>query len=171
VESSGLGCLPHLAFLKNLFDHQRTNLTFVSYSNVVSFVAAITLEPHIKSLHLTLAYQFPAADYPVLKNLVEELDPQAPVSWELRLYSRDQRISSKQVGIGVTDRCCYRIHLKLDVTRLILLLQVHKVLFSHIPREPDELELRIGDFLYLSRDAIEKSVDGWVEGTSWLTGN
>lgn len=45
-----------------------------------------------------------------------------------------------------------------------------QVVHPYNPSESDELELRTGDYVYISSEAIVNSPDGWVEGTSWLTG-
>lgn len=97
----------------------------------------------MKNLHLTLAYQFPPNAYQNLLELVEKLDTSCANSWELRLYSRDPRLATKHV---------------------------HKVIYSHSSREHDELELRVGDYVYVNSEAALQSVDGWVEGISH-TGN
>ncbi|XP_022114846.2 ubiquitin-associated and SH3 domain-containing protein B isoform X1 [Pieris rapae] len=101
------------------------------------------LEAHVKSLHITLAYHFEASAYDALKKLVEELKPETLSSWELRLYSRDPRFAN---------------HL------------VHKVTQSYVPVANDELELVIGDYIYIEEKQFDSSPDGWVYGTSWLTG-
>jgi len=103
----------------------------------------VKADPIIKAFHLTLAYQFPQKFFAGLEELAKEIDVNAEVSWELRMYSYDNR----------TTGC-----------------EVHKVLYAHIPREPDELELLIGDFVFITQEEMAKSPDGWVVGISWLTG-
>ncbi|XP_015591028.1 protein UBASH3A homolog isoform X2 [Cephus cinctus] len=103
----------------------------------------ITAEAHTNSLHLSLAYQFPNSLFVPLNNMVEQLGSNVPANWELRLYSRDSRLRNAHV---------------------------HKVTHAHVPREHDELELRPGDYIYLPEGACDASIDGWVEGISWLTG-
>ncbi|KAF0308340.1 Protein UBASH3A [Amphibalanus amphitrite] len=103
----------------------------------------VQLEPQTKSLHLTMAYQFPAAHFAQLEELSKAVDPEASSVWELRLYSRDPRLHGREV---------------------------HRVLYAHVPRESDELELVVGDYVYVSRDSVQSSPDGWVAATSWLTG-
>lgn len=44
-------------------------------------------------------------------------------------------------------------------------------MYAHVPQAADELELRIGDYIYVSKESIDNSIDGWAEGMSWLTGN
>lgn len=93
---------------------------------------------------MTLAYNFPASHFSQLESLVRAIDPnEEPCQWQLRLYSRDVRLSGRKV---------------------------YKVVYPHAPRETDELELLLGDFVYIDPDMLNSSLDGWIEGISWLTG-
>ncbi|XP_031849918.1 ecdysteroid phosphate phosphatase isoform X2 [Nomia melanderi] len=103
----------------------------------------ISAEPQVKSLHLTLIYQFPSNLYQQLRSMVEKLTLTSSANWELRLYSRDSRLQNAHV---------------------------HKVMHAFVPREHDELELRVGDYIYIPEGACSLSTDGWIEGISWLTG-
>lgn len=99
-------------------------------------------EPILKSFHLTLAYQFQQKHFAGLEDLAEGIRL-SDCGWQLRLYSYDSSTDGSEV---------------------------HKVLFAHVPREPDELELIIGDSIYVTQEEMAKTTDGWVVGTSWLTG-
>ncbi|XP_026760655.2 protein UBASH3A homolog isoform X3 [Galleria mellonella] len=115
----------------------------VQYVKQVSSASAINLEAHVNSLHITLAYHFDVAVYDELKSLVDELQPFEQSSWELRLYSRDPRFANHQV---------------------------YKVMQGYTPKASDELELVLGDYIYIDEKEFDSSSDGWVHGTSWLTG-
>jgi len=78
-----------------------------------------------------------------LESLVKGIDAEDAASWQLRLFSRDTRLSGKKV---------------------------YRVIYPHVPRESDELELLLGDFVYVEPESFNQSVDGWIEGISWLTG-
>jgi len=94
---------------------------------------AVKADPIIKSFHLTLAYQFPQKHFSALEDLARDISPPSPCSWELRLYSYDSR----------TAGC-----------------DVYKVLYAHVPREQDELELLIGDFVFVTQEEMAKTTDG-----------
>ncbi|KAK0083903.1 hypothetical protein PV325_007966 [Microctonus aethiopoides] len=114
----------------------------IRYVNKLAFIGIIA-EAQTKSLHISLAYQFSSGFFQPLRSMVERLSPNLSANWELRLYSRDARFHDTHV---------------------------HKVTHAHIPREHDELELRPGDYIYLPEGASNTTIDGWVEGISWLTG-
>lgn len=75
-----------------------------TFLNTPFLLSAICLEPHVKSLHVTLAYQFTSNVYKPLKNLAESLVPLEKALWELRLYSRDPRLATHHVHIHML---CY----------------------------------------------------------------
>ena len=95
--------------------------------------SGLKADPIIKSFHLTLAYQFSKEHFPCLEELAHDIVPAAPCSWELRLYSYDSR----------TAGC-----------------DVYKVLYAHVAREQDELELLIGDFVFITQEEWAKTTDG-----------
>lgn len=76
--------------------------------------------------------------------MVQSIDFSSASNWVLRLYSRDPRLATKQV---------------------------HRVIFPHLSRESDELELKLGDYVYINNDAVQSSVDGWTEAICAATGN
>lgn len=104
----------------------------------------IEVEPYLKSLHMTLAYQFDDAQRERLNSLVDSMvNPVSPCLWELKLFSREQRVKG-----------CH----------------VYRVLQPHEPSETDELQLIVGDFVYVHPSDLNNATDEWVNATSWLTG-
>ena len=104
----------------------------------------IEVEPYLKSLHLTLAYQFDKSVRETLNQMVDSIvKTNTPCVWELKLFSRETRVKGHFV---------------------------YRVLQSNAPAEGDELELMIGDFMYVHPEALSHASDEWVPATSWLTG-
>ncbi|XP_017759027.1 PREDICTED: protein UBASH3A homolog [Eufriesea mexicana] len=114
----------------------------IQYTNKLSSLG-ISAEPKVKLFHLTLAYQFPSNLYQQLRLMVEKLTLSCPTNWELRLYSRDSRLQNAHV---------------------------HKVTHANDTTDCNELQLRVGDYIYIPEGACSASTDGWVKGISWLTG-
>lgn len=104
----------------------------------------IEVEPYLKSLHMTLAYQFEDGQKNRLNSLLDSIvNPNSHCVWDLKLFSREQRVKG-----------C----------------NVYRVLQPHEPNEPDELELLVGDFVYVNPADVSSATDEWVKATSWLTG-
>ena len=104
----------------------------------------IEVEPYLKSLHMTLAYQFQDEHRNRLNSLVDSIvNPHSPCLWELKLFSREQRVKG-----------CH----------------VYRVIQPHEPSEADELQLLVGDFVYVNPADLSSASDEWVTATSWLTG-
>ena len=61
-------------------------------------IVGVTVEPHRKQLHITLAHQYRPDHQTALEALCRKINPTAPSSWELRLYSRDQRLATAEVS-------------------------------------------------------------------------
>lgn len=101
------------------------------------------MEPHVQSLHLTLAYKFNENHFEAINALLQRLDLTSATTWELRLYSRDARVTSKQT---------------------------YQTTQSYQAHGPDELELNVGDYICVSEEALENSKDGWVDGFSASSG-
>lgn len=47
---------------------------------------------------------------------------------------------------------------------------MYKVTQNYTPKASDEIELVIGDYIYVEQKEFDNTPDGWVYGTSWLTG-
>lgn len=64
----------------------------------IFFSVEVQVDPHLKSLHLTLAYQFDVSQKETLKSLIKStINPSTPCLWELKLYSREATATNKQV--------------------------------------------------------------------------
>jgi len=71
---------------------------FLTFANARTNSTGITVEPHRRQLHVTLAHQYLPEHHSSLDELARTMiDPQAPSRWEIHLYSRDHRLASSEV--------------------------------------------------------------------------
>lgn len=61
------------------------------------FLVGVQVDPHLKSLHLTLAYQFDLSHKETLKALIASTIIAKPRSWVIKLYSREATTVHRQV--------------------------------------------------------------------------
>lgn len=76
------------------------NLSYLRCYFYFFVLVKVQVEPHLKSLHLTLAYQFDVRQKEALKSLIKStLNVPKSCLWELNLYSRDVAAVNKLVKI------------------------------------------------------------------------
>ena len=104
----------------------------------------ISIEALRRQLHLSLAHQFNKSQQDKIEEkLYNHINPDTPAIWEIHLYSRD---STK------TD------------------FELHKVVYPFTGRSEDELDLKEGDYIYVSSgDSSKTDSDGWIMGSSFMT--
>ncbi|KAK4288062.1 hypothetical protein Pmani_038884 [Petrolisthes manimaculis] len=112
-----------------------------------------TSEAASKALHLTLAYQFQPSQYPRLESLADNVDFQP---------SQYPRLESLADNVDVRVPAAWKFAFIPETPGFW---DVHKVLYSHVPRDPDELELHIGDFVYVRGGGEGLGVGAGVEAT------
>lgn len=67
------------------------------HSASLKLVSALDDDEELSKMHITLALNYDKADSVTLSTLFSRFENVDASSWELRLYSRDIRIGSKQV--------------------------------------------------------------------------
>lgn len=101
------------------------------------------VEPHKKQLHVTLAYHFQTNHLSILEKLAKEIDASSGCDWLAVLFSRDIRFANHETL---------------------------QVMYPYVPQNDDELELALGDFIFMSPVEQSTASEGWLYGTSLGTG-
>ena len=113
------------------------------------------------SFHLTLAYQFAPEHLEGLEDLAASIDPSSDgdgvqdCPWHLRLYSFEDRGSTASAGLEDTSDN---------------VVHTYRVVRPHSPHGDEELEVVVGDYVYISQPELNQSSSPWIAGRSWLTG-
>ncbi|XP_013419245.1 ubiquitin-associated and SH3 domain-containing protein B [Lingula anatina] len=123
------------------FSHVYASPSFRCVQTAHYLLKGVQMEAHQKQLHVTLAYQYSPEQHALLEKLSKSIKLDTPTRWDLRLYSRDARAHGTEV---------------------------RRVLYAYQARQDDELDLILGDFIYMS--PLDTGDPEWRQGVSWLTG-
>ena len=69
------------------------------------FVTGVVIEPYTRHMHMSLAYRFADEHQSLIEDLASKIDTSAKCKWELRVYSRDRRVSSHEVQSSIRCKC------------------------------------------------------------------
>ncbi|XP_019717137.1 ubiquitin associated and SH3 domain containing Bb isoform X4 [Hippocampus comes] len=105
--------------------------------------AEVHVEPHKKQLHVTLAYNFPTDHLATLEKLAKGIEVKLGCDWLAVLFSRDIRFANHETL---------------------------RVMYPYTPQNEDEMELVVGDFVFMSPMDQSNATEGWVYGTSLASG-
>lgn len=127
--------------------------------------AEVRVEPHRKKLRVTLAYNFPSTHLPSLEKLARGIEVQLGCDWLVVLLSRDIRCANHEVN-GSSERCSS----KGSGRKVVAPPQTLRVVYPYTPQNQDELELALGDHIFVSPADQGGTSEGWLSGTSLASG-
>ncbi|XP_077578642.1 ubiquitin associated and SH3 domain containing Bb isoform X1 [Stigmatopora nigra] len=113
------------------------------FSTEANRKADVYVEPHKKQLHVTLAYNFPTDHLASLEKLAKGIEVKLGCDWMAVLFSRDIRFANHETL---------------------------RVMYPYMPQNEDEMELVVGDFVFMSTVEQSNATEGWLYGTSLASG-
>ncbi|XP_043928867.1 ubiquitin-associated and SH3 domain-containing protein A [Protopterus annectens] len=115
----------------------------VAFAKEAVQLAECQIKPSTKQIHLTMAHKFHPLNQKLLENLAGSVNPKLQCQWMAALYSRDMRF----------------VHY-----------QTLRAVFPYDPQNADELEMKVGDYIFVDPAEQIQASEGWFFGISHRTG-